>query len=368
MSAVLEQPRPEVFTPVTYYDKRKQNVTAPRWVWFPGDLIVPERKAEISWLAVGGEETPSPCLQRYGRGFVPKGRAAILELGGEPIPMRHLGELQSVAWQGISLDEQAVKNKFGFVPVFPGDGLRILKRYAMNPMRNGMDELTVLAGLEWPECHNDEGTGILDVIEKAQFGDGVSKTLAAFEDQVRFAVVKDTRIDYGKMREEQLKMCSDFRTWAERKVAIDNGLLQLGTIPVRPTSSLPEGSLGGWAYTLSPLTNLLIEQLELKRQDQPIQEMSNMVSKILASQQQQAPSMSAADLDLIEQRMEARLAAAREADAKRIADLEAKLATASIVPDTNPPQSTYRCDCGKSFDTPQGLGIHKSRHCELRES
>src|SRR5690348_13050284 len=165
MSAVIETTKPEGFNPVNYYDKRTVSVNAPRWVWFPGDLIVPDRKAEISWLKVGGEETPSPCLQRYGRGFVPRGRAAILELGGEPIPMRHLGELQSVAWQGISLQDEQVKNKFGFVPVFPGDGLRVLKRYSMNPIRKGMDELTVLAGKSWDECHDEDGTGILDFVE-----------------------------------------------------------------------------------------------------------------------------------------------------------------------------------------------------------
>lgn len=360
MSAVMEQVKPEVFTPVTYYDKRKQDVTTVRWVWFPGDLIVAERKAEISWLKVGGEETTCPCLQRYGRGFVPRGRAAILELGGEPMPMRHLGELQSVAWQGITLDTEAVKNKFGFVPVFPGDGMRVLKRYSMNPTRKGMDEIVALAGKSWDECHNNKGTGVLDVIERAQFGDGISKTLKGLEDQIRHAVVTDTRIDYGKMRDEQLAMCNDFRVWGEQKVAIDNGLLQIGHIPVRPAPNLPEGSLGGWSYFLSPLTNLLIEQLELKRQDQPIQEMSNMVSQILANHQPQAAGMSAADLDLIEQRMEARLAAAREADAQRIAELEAQLKAADVS------RETFTCDvCGQEAGSLAGLKAHqRARHSE----
>lgn len=353
---VLEQSKPEVFSPVSFFDARTRYVTAPRWVWFPGDLIVPARKAEISWLAVGGEETPSPCLQRYGRGFVPRGRAAILEQGGEPIPMAHLGELQSVAWQGIVLDGEAVKNKMGVIPVFPGDGLRVLKRYAMNPIRNGLDEITVLAGKSWDECHDQDGTGILDFIEQAQFGDGIEPTLRGLENQIRHAVVNDARIDYGKMREEQLKMCEDFRNWGEQKVAVDNGLLQLGTIPVRPTSALPEGSLGGWAYTLSPLANLLIAQLELKRQDQPIQEMSNMVSQILAQHQPQSSGMSAADLDLIEQRMEARLAKAREADAQRIAELEAKLANVS--------RETFACEgCGQECASKAGKMAHE-RHCD----
>lgn len=355
MSQVLEH-QPEVFKPVSYYDQRKLNVTSTRWVWFPGDLIVPERKAEISWLAVGGEETVCPCLQRYGRGFVPKGRAAILELGGEPMPMRHLGELQSVAWQGISLADEQVKNKFGFVPVFPGDGLRVLKRYSMNPMRNGMDEITVLSGHEWDECHDQDGTGILDFIEEAQFGDGISKTLKGLEDQIRHAVVKDTRIDYGKMRDEQLKMCSDFRVWREHKVAVDNGLLAIGTIPITPTNALPEGSRGGWSYMLSPLTNLLIEQLELKRQDQPIQEMSNMISTILASQQSQPVGMSAADMEMFERKMDERLAKAREADAARIAELEAKLAAPEV----------FTCEtCGQEAGSLAGLKAHqRARHTE----
>ena len=173
----LQQIRPEVFNPVTYYDTRTVNVNSPRWVWFAGDLIVPERKHEISWLKVGGEETVCPCIQRYGRGFVPRGRATILELGGEPVPMKHLGDLQAVAWQGISLSAEAVKNKFGFVPVFPGDGLRTLLRYSMNPVRKGLAEITALAGKSWDECHNNEGSGILDVIEQVAH---LSRTVSDF--------------------------------------------------------------------------------------------------------------------------------------------------------------------------------------------
>ena len=320
MSAVIET-KPEIFSPVTYYDKRTINSTSPRWVGFPGDLIVAERKAEISWLKAGGEETPCPCLQRYGRGFVPRGRAALLELGGEPIPMRHLGELQSSAWQGIELAEEAVKNKFGFIPVFPGDGLKVLKRYAMNPLRKGMDELTTLAGKSWDECHDAAGTGILDVIEAAMFGDGMEPTLRGLEEQIKSAKVVDNRIDVGKYKEEWLTLCADFRTWGERMVSVDTGLLALGSIPVSK-ANLPEGSIGGWSYAYSPLGVMLIEQLELKRQDQPIQEMSQMVSQILASQQtaQPAAGLSASDMELFERKMEERLVKARAAwEAERIA-------------------------------------------------
>ncbi len=182
MSAVLER-KPEVFESANYYDTRRLTNAAKRWTWFGLDVILPERKAELPWLQVGGEETSCPCLQKYGRGFQPKGFAAMLEMGGEPIPMQHMGELRATAWQGgIPNDKQSM----GYVPVYPGDGLRLLKRYATNdgPGGKGLDELETLQGLEWEECHDGNGGGILDVIELAQFGDGMAKTLKGLEEQI----------------------------------------------------------------------------------------------------------------------------------------------------------------------------------------
>jgi hypothetical protein len=351
--AERQQIKPEVFGPVGFFDKRVVGANVVRWVFFALDLIVPERKAEISWLQAGGEETPNPCLIRYGRGFVPRGRPAILELGGEPIPMRHLGDLQAIAWQGIPLNEDAVKNKFGFVPVYPGDGLRVLRRYSMNPIRKGMDEITVLQGREWDECHNADGTGILDVIETAMFGDGVEPTLKGLESQIKSAVITDTRIDVGKYKAECLRMCEESRNWATRMVSVEHGLLKTGHVGEWQ---------GGWSYSYSPIVEMLIEQLELERQDQPMQAMSRMVGQ-LAQQQQQAPSqgISAADFDLIdrrfEERLEARLAQAREADARRIAELEA------MVP------VKFQCDgCGKEFTTAQGKATHQNLHCPAKKT
>ncbi len=117
MSTVLEH-KPEVFESVNYYDKRRLTNAAKRWVWFGLDVIQPERKSELSWLAVGGEETSCPCLQKYGRGFIPRGRAALLEMGGEPLPMRHMGEMQASAWQGLPSDSHTASHNFGFVPVY----------------------------------------------------------------------------------------------------------------------------------------------------------------------------------------------------------------------------------------------------------
>lgn len=362
MSAVMEAPKPQIFDAVNYFDRRVVGSNVKRWVWFALDLIVPERKAEIEWLRVGGEETTIPCLQRYGRGFVPRGLSALLELGGEPIPMRHLGDLQAVAWQGLPLNENAIKNNFGFVPVYPGDGLRVLRRYSMNDggVRKGLDEDTALMGKEWEECHTPEGDGILDVIERAMFGDGMEPTLSGLEDQIRHAHISDTRIDVGKLKADRLRMCGESRNWATRKVTYEHGLLKSGTIAIATDAV---GSVGGWSYSYSPITEMLLQQLDIPRQDQPLQEMAKMFER--AGAQPSNSGMSATDLNLIDERMKAmqsnfetqletRLAAAATALQSENEELKKKLAA----------RVTYSCDyCEREFDTPQGKSIHMNQHC-----
>jgi hypothetical protein len=361
MSAVLDQPKPQIFEAVNYFDKRVLGSNVKRWVWFPGDLIVPARKSEIDWLKVGGEETTSPCLQRYGRGFVPRGLAALLELGGEPIPMRHLGDLQAVAWQGIPLNENAVKNNFGFVPVYPGDGLRVLRRYSLNDggIRKGLDEDTALVGKEWDECHNEESTGILDVIEQAMYGDGMSPTLSGLEDQIRFARTDDSRVDLGKMKADRLRMCDEFRNWASRKIAYEHGLLKSGTVAIATDAV---GAVGGWSYSYSPITEMLLQQLDIPRQDQPLQEMARMVAQVSQQPAAQPQGITAVDMEIFERKMDERLAKAREADAARIAELEAQLAGGEKSDDA---PKTYTCEhCGDVVKA-TGKGIHLGVHCRV---
>lgn len=316
--------RPLVQPSINYFDHRVVGKNVKRWVFFPGDTIVPQRKADITWLAPGGEETPSPCIQKYGRGFVPRGLAAMLELGGELMPMKHLGEHQATAWQGIALNEEAIKSNLGFVPVYPGDGLQALRTYYMNDqgIRRGLDELTALVGREWEECHSEDGTGILDRIEGEWFGDGMEPTLRGLQEQIlhgadaqefrgRFA--DPVPIDISKLKEEMLRMCSEFRLWAENKLSIEHANLKIGT-------------KADHVYSYSPLAELLLVQVEIPRQDQPLAEMARMHKDLMSREPYQvAPTMSATDLDMIERRLDERLAAARKADAQRIAELESEL-------------------------------------------
>ncbi len=343
MPTMLEH-KPEIFPSVNYFDTRRVTNAAKRWVFFALDVIQPDRKAELSWLRVGGEESSCPCLQKYGRGFVPRGLPAMLEMGGEPIPMQHMGELQATAWQGGLPNE---KQALGYVPVYPGDGLRLLKKYS-SIGRKGLDELPVLEGKEWEECHTPNGDGVLDVVEFAQFGDGMAKTLRGLEEQIKFAKVNDSRIDYGLLSEQELKLCEDARHWATRLVSVEHGLLKLGHVGEWQ---------GGHSYTYSPIVEMLIEQLELKRQDQPIQEMADMVSQIIAKTAPQVGGgLSAADLDFL---MEQKLAKVRETDAAEIARLKAELAAKTAEPEV------WMCEhCNEEMKT-SAKGIHLSRWCKV---
>lgn len=363
MSAVLEAPKPQIFEPPNFFDHRVVGADVKRWIFFAGDLIVPERKVEIDWLATGGEEIASPCLHRYGRGFVPRGRPAILEMGGEPIPMQHLGDLQATAWAGIPLNEDAVKNRFALVPVWPGDALKVIRMYAMKDGRKGIDEITALQGKSWDECHTPEGDGILDVVLRAQFGENleIGKTLRELESQIANAKVNDSRIDYGLYKSEALRMCEDFRNWAIKRINADNALVKT---PATPIVIDDVGQRGGWAYFYPPVTELLIYQLEVTRQDQPLQEMAKMVREVSANQQSQG--MSAADFDALdrrfEEKLEARMAQAQAKLESENAELRRQLAEAQAKTEE---VQTYTCEhCGDEMKL-SVKGLHIGRHCKV---
>jgi hypothetical protein len=159
----------------------------------------------------------------------------------------------------------------------------------------------------------------------------MESTLRGLEDQVRYAQLPEVLngVDISKMKDEKLKMCNDYRNWAREKVSFMHGLLKTGHVGEWQ---------GGWSYSYSPIVEMLLEQLEIPRQDQPLQEMSKMVNSLVHNQNQapQAQGMSAADMDMFERRMDAKLAQAREADARRIAELEQQLGAKGRKKDSTP--------------------------------
>lgn len=317
---IRDIPRPVIQPSVQYFDTKRVGRETKRWVFFAGDLIVPRRKQEIDWLRPGGEETNSGCLQKYGRGFIPRGLASLMEMGADLMPEEQLRNLGGEAWSGMSLNDELIKSRLAYVPIFPGDGLNNLLNRAQNDEagKKGIVELTYLAGKEWEECHNPQGTGILDLAERAIYGDNliVPPTLKGLETQIRQANIPTD------LKEGKLQSCHEFGLWASVRIGIEHTLLRQGT------------HKEGHVYAYSPLGELLLVQLDIQRQDQPFAELAKLNKDIgeavKVAIEGKPNGISLEDMQmmksLFEDSIDSKLAAARKADQERIAELEAKLA------------------------------------------
>lgn len=319
---MLQTARPPIQPSVEFFDTKTVGRETFRWLFFPGDVIADRRKKEIGgWLAWGGEETNSACLQKFFRGFIPRGIPALLETGADLMPEEQLRNLGGEIWSGMKLNDELVKNRLSYVPIYPFDARNSIIAKANNEDagRKGIVELTPLVGKSWLECHTLDGSGLLDVIEGAFYGDGVEPTLRGLEDQIRYGKA-NVPIDLGALKAEMLSACDDFRGWGLAKLGLEHANLAQGTHPA------------GHVFRYSPLGELLLVQLEVQRQDQPFAELAKLnkdIGETVKVAIEGRGGMSASDLDLLERRfedrIEERLAAARKVDAERIAELEARL-------------------------------------------
>lgn len=358
-------PRPVVQDSVRYFDTKKIGRETKRWVCLALDLIVPARKRQIEWLRPGGEELNSGCLQKYGRGFVPRGLSALLETGADLMPEEHLRNVGGEIWSGMALNEEIIKNRLAYVPIYPGDGLNNLLNRSQNDEAGpkGLVENASLVGKSWDECHNPEGTGILDIIERAAFGSDViiPPTLAELKNCILSAKA-NVPIDLDQYKMEWKRSCEEGEIWASVKIGVEHTLLRQGTVPVVNPTGAGMISTGGHAYSYSPLAELLMVQLGIQRQDQLNAQLGNreIAEAIKMAVEGRPNGMSAQDMlamkEVFEGSIDAKLEKAREADQARIAELEARLAE----------KSGFACSgCGENFTTPQGKSMHERKHCKV---
>jgi hypothetical protein len=328
-------PRPVIQQSVQYFDVKKVGRETKRWICFAGDLIVPARKLQIDWLKPGGEETNSGCLQKYGRGFIPRGLSSLMEMGADLMPEEHLRNVGGEVWQGMALNEEIIKNRLSYVPIYPGDGLNNLLNRSQNDEagRKGLVENKSLMGKEWDQCHNPMGTGILDVIERAAFGDDfiIPPTLKELKDRI-LSVRANVPVDLGQYKEEWKQSCGEFELWASVKIGVEHTLLRQGSIPVMNPTGAGMISSGGHTYSYSPLAELLMVQLGIQRQDQLNAQLSNReIAEAIKTAIEGRPSgVSLEDMLAMrrdfESSIESKLATAREADQRQIVELKAQLA------------------------------------------
>ncbi len=310
---------PQVSPDIRFYDARTVGRELNRWLFYPGDVIIKRRKDEIDWLAAGGDEVNTPCLIRYGRGYLPRAFITPLELGAEFISPDALPPGVN-AQTGIEVNGVTIQSNLVQIPVYPGDALTniIMKSVNDQGRRRGIVEITSLKGKKWSDCRSFDPNeqGYLDVLDRAYFGDGREYTLRGLEEQIKQGAraFPESAPDANQM----LQACMEFRDWGLNRLEQEHTRLRATPTP------------GSEAPTYSPLAELLLVQLEVERIDHPMAslaqhnaQLGNYLQQALAGIAHSSPNI---DMVAFEQRMRDMVNESREGDAKRIAELEAKLA------------------------------------------
>jgi len=330
---------PQVSPDIRFVDSRTAGRELNRWIVFPGDIIIQRRKWEMDWLRAGGEELNSPCLLRYGRGYLPRGFITPLEMGVEFFPVDNLPPGVNYS-TGLELDgvplEQKRPTEAGYrspnlaqIPVYPGDALSNIMAAAMNDQgrRRGIVEISSLKGKEWKELRsfNPGEKGFLDVLDEVYFGDGREPTLKGLEDQITQG--KTTFPESAEIADQMLRACFEFRDWAMSKLDQEHTALRATPSP------------GQEPAKYSPLAELLLVQLEVERMDQPMKSLADQNLALGHHLQSALQGIASQNQGFDMERFAQIMADARKDDAQRIARLEARLA--SLQPATESDAVTY---------------------------
>lgn len=324
MSAVLESIEiPQTRDVVKFFDRSLVGKQNERWIGCLGDFIDPERKQQLDWARVGGIELNTNCLQRFGntKGFLPRGYIAPLELGADPMPEEQLRNLGGGQQWAAMVEGKVVQTGLQFLPNYPGDAMDSLSNNAFvdrtsGGLRIGVTEFKSLYGVKWEDGHKPDGSGFVDRMYEAFFPDlRRAATLNGIQAQIRQGYRNDPA--FKEVGETWVQSGEEFRRWALRRVEMENTLLRTGV------------HASGHAYQYSPLALMLIDQLELQRQDQPFAELSRLTGEMgksvrdaLSSNPSQPAGMSMDDI--LELGKKLAMAESRMAEqAKMIEELQA---------------------------------------------
>lgn len=239
-----------------YVERDRISREAPRYVFFPGDVLEPRRKREHPELSDGGEEHPSRCLVRT-KGYLRRCRITPLEKWGEPLPQEMMpdgvegyGSVVAEAHGSGQLYLSTPLNIVNF-PRLPGEEIHSVTGRVGGESK-GIVELTPCIGLSWAEF---EATGWQQhFFPQYPHSGWIPLTLRQIVEQIRAVAVPTSEL--RQMQTEMLSACEEFRLWATERVEIENTLLAVGTVAA------------GWTWRYSGLAETLMPQLELQRKDE----------------------------------------------------------------------------------------------------
>src|ERR1044072_2218482 len=268
-----------------------------RYLFFPGNVIDPRRSRERSLddpLRHGGDEIGSRSMTLT-KGFLPRCFITPLRIGPELMTAELVPEGRD-AFLGGERTQAAVQtfasalsgSPLVALKVYPGDEIAWIMHGSPNNSENRRKGIVELTPLErhfgnhstgWKEF---KASGIQDYffprkgaeVAKGVFLPKLPVTLREVEEQIRAKTRETGESLFVETGEQMLESCRQFREWGMAEVEEQNALLNIGTVPA-------SGASGGHVYRYTGLADVLIEQLELPRQDEAQKRIADLNERIL---------------------------------------------------------------------------------------
>lgn len=246
---------------------RAENLEQTRYLIFMGDLLDPNRQYEIEYLrdSAGGEEVQAHCLRRSVGGFIEKGRLTPVETWAEPMPPVLLGE--GVERDVVRVTGPMTPENIGasarrpgglagvgaalvHVKFYPGDEIQSVLRANEG---KGITEVKALAGQSWYADEAETEPGIAQVLNR-DFFPTVPVELSKCREMIAKA---EGRSDlHRSVARDYFAAANQFERYAQTRLAAEHTLLRQRTSPN-----------GQHVYQYSPIAYSLLKQLEMKPQD-----------------------------------------------------------------------------------------------------
>ena len=315
-----------------------------RYIWTALDALDPDRKFQLETRRDGGEEVESRCLRRTPN-YIPRCELTPLEKWFEPIGIPELAgdAMKDLVSVGGTPQHQVPENvnpgqffrrhePMMGVPHYPGIDLPLVIEVVGY---RGTKEIEALRGVEW---ESGEAQRIQHAFFPRDWAGRIDGILP-----LPFRVIEDRIKEVGvgefqTIGEEMRASLDRSRRWAMTRIGVEHGLLQ--------TRQAHQ-----FTYTYSRMAPQLLAQLEMEPRDvgnDTAKFAKEIATAMMAAQQQVAAPVNINGI--IEQAVKAALLAH------------------GIGGDVVPETKDYICDgCQSSFDTPQGLSLHKTRHCKANK-
>jgi len=247
---------------------RSENLEQTRYLFYAGNTLDPDRVFQLEYMrnSGGGEEVQAHCLRRSVNGFIPRAQLVPMEVWAEAIPPVLLGEgieRDTVRIQGPTTAEHlgVFANKPGglagvgaalaHVKFYPGDELGSVLRANEG---KGIVEIKSLMGQGWYEDEAETKPGLAQLLNFDFFPTRPPVALSGLREMID---KKQGNSDvHRNVAREMFTSCDQFERYAQARLAAEHTLLRQRTSPN-----------GQHVYQYSPVAYVLLAQLEMKPQD-----------------------------------------------------------------------------------------------------